>query len=73
MKFGDVVELKKKITQGFVEFGAGTELVVAHYSHKYWVKLSTFGDQPNVSELITVPFNKIDETLEVVGKLERVK
>jgi|TARA_Y100000310_G_C20622076_1_gene783922 hypothetical protein len=73
VKFGEIVKLKKEIVQGYVTFEKGTELAVAHYSHKYWVKLNTFGEQMNVSDLITVPFHKINETLEVVGELKRVE
>lgn len=70
MKFGTIVKLKKPFTQGYLALDAGELLAVAHYSHKYFVKLNTFGSQVLLSELITVKFEEIKSLLEVVGQLK---
>jgi len=69
MKFGTIVKLKKDISQGFTTFEKGTLLAVAHYSHKYFVKLNTFGDQQLISDLIEIRFSEMDESFSVVGYL----
>jgi hypothetical protein len=72
MKFGTIVRLKKDIVQGSTTFNAGMNMAVAHYSHKYFVRLNTFGDERNISDLVEVQFNKINEVLEVVGQLHPI-
>lgn len=67
MKFGTIVKFKKPYTQGYLTIDAGETMAVAHYSHKHWVDLNTYGDMPCISELVRVDFRKIDEYLEVVS------
>ena len=66
--FGSIVELKKQITQGAAVFEPGDKLAVAQYSHKYFVKLNTFGSMKKISDLIIVRYQDIEETLKYDGQ-----
>ena len=63
------MELLEPITQGAVTFEKGEQLAVAQYAHKYFVKLNTFGEMPNISDLIVVKYEEIKNKLVVVGQL----
>ena len=67
MEYGTIVKLNENIEQGFTTFTKGMEMAVAHYSHKYFVKLNTFGEEKNISELLAVKYEDISQKLTVVG------
>jgi len=69
MKYGMIVELAEDIEQGPVTFTKGQHLAVAHYAHKYFVKLNTFGSDSNISDLLTVKFEDINRKLKVIGTM----
>lgn len=66
MEFGTKVRFKKPFSQGYFCVDEGDVMVVAHYSHKYWVDLNTTADQKPISNLVRIPFQQINDYLEVV-------
>lgn len=66
MKFGTIVRFKKEHKQGYLTIDAGTKMAVAHYQHKYFLFLNSYGDMRPISDLIRIDYEKINDLLDVI-------